>query len=52
MALYSGSEEFQDAFIALQNPQSDNYESAFTTLEDFVCKMYATAKNGVKNAPM
>ena len=46
--LYSGSEEFQQAFIALQNPHSDNYESAFITLEDFVCKMYATAKNGVK----
>ncbi|CAG4966659.1 unnamed protein product [Parnassius apollo] len=46
--LYSAKEDFQEAFIALQSPDSDNYESAFTTLEDFVCKMYATAENGLR----
>lgn len=37
---------------SITRPYSNDYKDAFATLEEFVCKLYATARNGLKCAAM
>lgn len=46
--LYCADESFQEAFFNLQNPRNENYEQALEIMEEFVCKLYCTAKNGLR----
>lgn len=41
------SEEYINAFTNISDVNSENYESAFETIEKFVCDVYATKKNGL-----
>ncbi|KAL7293067.1 hypothetical protein TKK_0013511 [Trichogramma kaykai] len=38
---------FTGSFNDIQNPARDSYESAVDVLQEFVCQMYATKKNGL-----
>ncbi|KAJ8966614.1 hypothetical protein NQ314_003422 [Rhamnusium bicolor] len=43
--IFQDSEDYQKSFACIQDPTDENYESAFKTIEQFVCKMYTTKKN-------
>lgn len=44
---FLANEHYQEAFANIQDPTGEKYEATFKTLEDFVCKIYGTKKNGL-----